>query len=95
MSRNWTYKVVKRMTGINGELFDFPAAATFESEADARAYAEEFAREQGEAGVFARIAVVARRGNRTVATFYSMDYRPGWRRRVDVHGHIMVDWERA
>ncbi len=73
--RSWTHRVVKRMRGMNGAWFDFPTAATFGAEADARAYAEDFAREQGEAGVYgARICVRTRRGDTAVATYRSDDY---------------------
>jgi hypothetical protein len=42
----WTHRVVKRARGHQGKWFDFPTAATFSSEADARAYAEALAAEQ-------------------------------------------------
>lgn len=94
--RQWTHKVVKRMRGMDGEWFDFPTAATFGSEADARTYAEQFAREQGRDGSFdARIDVRTRRGRRTVATYYSRDYRPGYRRCRNADGSLQVAWERA
>lgn len=60
--RQWTHKVVKRMRGGDGEWFDFPTAATFSSEPEARAYAAQFAAEQRAAGVTtARIEVRSRR----------------------------------
>lgn len=81
---NWTHRVVKRMRGMQGEYFDFPTARTFSgasAEADARAYAECFAREQGHARVYgARIEVRTRKGGwtghrgATVATYRSEDY---------------------
>lgn len=65
----WTHKVVKIARGMDGNWFDFPTAATFTSEAEAIYYAEDFAREQGEAGVVGtRITVRTRRGNRLVAS---------------------------
>jgi hypothetical protein len=57
---------------MDGKYFDFPTAATFETEGDALAYAESFAREQGEARIYgARIVVRTRKGGATVA-----EYRP-------------------
>lgn len=60
---------------MDGELFDFPTAATFSDEESARKYAESFVREQGAARVYgARIVVRRRRGNETVATYRSDHY---------------------
>ncbi len=64
----WTHKVVKTQRGHQGEWFRYPAAATFSSEAKARAYAEDFAKEQQGVGG-TRILVVTRKGNRTVADY--------------------------
>jgi hypothetical protein len=58
---NWNYRVVKRARGLQGRWFDFPTAATFATEQDAREYAERFAR--GQAGVLgAAIDVRSRKG---------------------------------
>ncbi len=63
MAKTWKYRVVKRMRGMQGEYFDYPTAATFETEAEARRYAEEFARAQGAARVYgARLEVRTRKG---------------------------------
>lgn len=81
----WQYKVVKQMRGMHGEWFDFPTAATFDDESDARVYAEQFAREQGAAGVSgARIDVRSRKKRLNeagwlthhVVTYKSDDYLP-------------------
>jgi hypothetical protein len=79
--RQWTHRVVKRMRGMQGDYFDYPTAATFTSEAEAREYAEQFARAQGSGGVIgARIDVRTRWGGwpghrgDTVATYRSEDY---------------------
>lgn len=66
--RKWTYRVVKRARGSQGEFFDFPTAATFGSESAAQAYAARFAAEQADVGG-AEIDVRCRRGNRTVTTW--------------------------
>lgn len=61
---NWTHRVVKRLRGMQGEYFDFPTARTFSgpsAEADARAYAESFAREQRAASVHGAIIEVRTR----------------------------------
>jgi hypothetical protein len=84
-TKAWKYRVVKRMRGgAQGEYFDFPTAATFVSEADARAYAETFARESCAAGVYTAEIVVRTRaggwpGHRgvTVATYKAGDYKSG------------------
>lgn len=66
-SKQWKYKVVKVARGGNGKWFDFPTASTFDTEADAKQYAERFAADQrGVAG--AKITVRKRNGD-TVATF--------------------------
>lgn len=58
----WQYKVVKQMRGDRGEWFDFPTAATFATEQEARDYAAAFASEQRAAGVTtARIDVRSRK----------------------------------
>lgn len=59
--RRWHYRVVKRARGMQGRWFDFPTAATFVDEAEAREYAAAFAREQAGVGG-AEIDVRARRG---------------------------------
>lgn len=64
----WTHKVVKMQRGMRGEWFGHPAAATFASESEARAYAEEFAAEQRAAGVAGTRITVQTRGNKTVAS---------------------------
>src|SRR5690606_31200438 len=93
--RQWLFKVAKRMRGMDGDWFDFPTAATFATEDDARAYAERFAMEQGQGGAGdARIDVRSRRGSRTVATYYALDYRPGLRRRRNPDGSLQIAWER-
>ena len=46
MTNRWNYKVVKSMRGMQGEWFNFPTAATFETEQEAIDYAAEFAAEQ-------------------------------------------------
>jgi hypothetical protein len=62
MTQNWQFKVVKSMRGMNGKWFAFPIAATFETEVEARRYAEEFVAEQRASGVAgARINVFSRR----------------------------------
>lgn len=77
----WTHKVVKQMRGLQGEWFDFPTAGTFSSEAEAKRYAEDFAREQAASGVAgARITVRSRRkvrGTYTIAVYRSGDYVTG------------------
>lgn len=73
-SRQWRYKVVKRMRGMQGEYFDFPTAATFDREQDALDYAEAFAREQGECRVCGALIDVRRRNGDHVATHKSSDY---------------------
>lgn len=40
--RNWKYRVVRRARGMQGQWFDYPTAATFETETEARVYAETF-----------------------------------------------------
>lgn len=75
-SKNWTHKVVKSMRGMNGEYFDFPTADTFDSEAEAREYAEDFAREQGASRVAGAKIHVRTRGGRWVATYRTSDYAP-------------------
>lgn len=84
MSRSWKFRVVKRMRGMQGQEFDFPTAATFATEAEARAYAERFARAQAASGVRSRIDVRTRaggwRGHRgdTVATYISAIVDGAW-----------------
>lgn len=80
-TKTWKFRVVKSMRGMQGTWVDFPTAATFVAEADARTYAEEFARVQGQAGVRdARISVLARGKNdgygdtRVVAVYASDAY---------------------
>lgn len=74
----WTHKVVKSMRGMQGQWFDFPTAATFAVVDDACVYAQDFAREQGAAGVLgARIEVRSRRGPHggdVVSVYRSDDY---------------------
>lgn len=70
----WQYKVVKSMRGLQGQWFDFPTAATFETQAEARKYAKEFAESQKAGGVrTARYCVRSRRkgpcGGYTVAEY--------------------------
>jgi hypothetical protein len=81
MAKLWKYRVVKRMCGMQGAYFDYQTAATFETEAEARRYAEGFARGQGAARVHgARIDVRTRKGGRaghlgdTLVTYKSDDY---------------------
>ncbi len=62
---NWNYKVVKMQRGTQGQWFAYPAAATFEDEATAVAYAERFAAEQARIPG-TRILVVTRKGKRLV-----------------------------
>ena len=50
-TKSWTHKVVKRMRGGDGQWFDYPTAATFRTEQEARAYAAAFASEQRSAGI--------------------------------------------
>lgn len=58
----WNFKVVKSQRGTDGKWFSYPAAATFEVEAEARKYAEKFAASQRSAGVAGiRINVLSRR----------------------------------
>jgi hypothetical protein len=64
----WTIKVVKSQRGGQGQWFRYPAAVTTTSEADAIAYAEQFAAEQqGVPGT--RILVLARKGDRLIREF--------------------------
>lgn len=65
----WTHKVVKNQRGMQGKWFDYPAAATFSSEAQARQYAEIFAAEQTAAGVVGTRINVLTRGGRLVAEY--------------------------
>lgn len=58
---SWAYRVVKRARGGDGSKFDFPTAATFASEAEAREYARGFAIEQARVAG-AEITVRSRRG---------------------------------
>lgn len=77
MAAQWKFKVVKRMLGNNGEYFDFPTAGTFATFEDARAYAEDFAREQGRSRVTgARIVVRPRKAGGPTITYRSEDYAP-------------------
>lgn len=63
MGKNWKFRVVKRMRGMQGKCVDFPTAATFETEADARSYASEFAESQRASGVVGvAVDVRSRRG---------------------------------
>ncbi len=75
----WTHKVIKMQRGTDGKWFAYPAAATFGSEAEARAYAERFAAEQRAAGVAGtRVNVVARKafvGNLGFRTTHVAEYR--------------------
>lgn len=59
----WNYRVVKAQRGGDGKWFRYPAAKTFSNDADARKYAQEFAREQaGVAGT--KILVLSRKNFR-------------------------------
>jgi hypothetical protein len=63
----WTVKVVKSQRGGDGQWFRYPAAATFTDEAEAIAYAEQFAADQKAAGVTAtRFLVLARKGDQLI-----------------------------
>jgi hypothetical protein len=70
-SKNWAFKVVKSARGNRGEYFDFPTAATFDSETEAREYARDFATEQARVGG-ARFDVRTR-GNKLVARYVTRD----------------------
>lgn len=75
----WTHKVVKMQRGTDGKWFAHSTAATFGSEAEARAYAERFVAEQRAAGVVGtRINVVARKvfvGDLGFSTNHVAEYR--------------------
>jgi hypothetical protein len=61
--RKWAFKVVKQMRDLTGQWTDFPTAATMGTEAEARAYAADFAADQRRWGVTAfRIEILSRRG---------------------------------
>lgn len=77
--RNWKFRVVKSMRGMNGEWFHFPTAGTFLTKDAACVYAEGFARSQGGSRVCgARIEVRSRSGGghpgQLVAVYKSESY---------------------
>lgn len=49
LRRDWTHEVRKEQRGMDGQWFRLPAVR-FASEAEARAYAAEFARQQADVG---------------------------------------------
>lgn len=61
MSNKWNFRVVRRARGADGRYFDFPTAATFGTEEEAREYAESFARSMDRS--HAKIDVRSRRGS--------------------------------
>lgn len=69
-TRKWTHKVVKIARGMQGEWFDFPTAATFDSQAAAEKYAKEFADEQR--GVVGARITVRTRGGKTISTYSTL-----------------------
>jgi len=64
MMKPWTHRVVKRAHGAQGEMFDFPTAATFGNVDAALDYAAVFAAEQAAVGG-AQIEVRTRAGGWT------------------------------